>query len=290
MYFQYLESFQKVAECRSMTKASDLLFLSVSALKQQMDSLETEVGAKLLNRSTKGVTLTPAGEYFYEKCAYLTAQWNDILWETRNIGQNSSTTVFVGFRHKKITDYIYPEFLMSFFQDYPNAHVALVDLDQNSYKNVDLLICDYAENPNFKNFYHLRDLPVYCIMNVAHPLADHRTLELEMLQKYHLIVPPLPILRYLEPELVKDLQKQKISVQESELAKEILYMNLLHSDNIILAFGDEKYLNSVLVQVPLGTYHVDYGIKTRGTIKKPLAQTFLDQMVEYYRSPRKNPD
>ncbi len=282
MDFQQLKSFIHVAKCGSITKASDLLFISVSALKQQMDSLETEIGVTLFNRSPKGMSLTPAGEYFYEKCEELTTQLNDILWETRNIETDNSTTVYVGFRHMKIADYLYPEFLMAFLKENPEANVMLVDMNENSYSNVDLLICDYLGNAEFEQAYHLRDMPVQCIMNASHPLSQRSEITIEDLQSYNLIVYPMTVLSCLTPALAKALQDKKLSYQETLLNRDVIYMNLIPTDSILLTFGDEKYLNNVLTQIPLKGYSVDYSIHSRKNIRKPIAKKFLDFMVQFY--------
>ncbi len=282
MDFQQLKSFIQVAECRSITKAADSLFISVSALKQQMDTLETDIGVRLFIRSPKGMTLTPAGKYFYDKVSKLTNGLNDIIFETRNINTDTSKAVYIGFRHMKITDYLYPEFLMSFFKAHPDITVTLVDMNETSYKNVDLLICDYIGSPEFSEYYPLRTMPVQCIMSGSHPLARKSAVSVQDLKEYHLIVPPMPILKSLTPELSKAMTENKLMYEETLLNKDIIYMNLIPSDNILLTFGDEKYLNSVLVQIPLEGYSIDYGIHTRKDILKPVVQTFLDAMVSFY--------
>ncbi|MCD8286011.1 MAG: LysR family transcriptional regulator [Clostridia bacterium] len=282
MDFQQLKSFIQVAECRSITKAADLLFLSVSALKQQMDTLEAEVGVQLLNRSPKGVSLTPSGKYFYENVSKLTYGLNDIIFETRNINTDTSKAVYIGFRHMKIMDYLYPEFLMSFFKSHPDITVTLVDMNETSYKNVDLLICDYIGFPEFSEYYPLRTMPVQCIMSGSHPLACKTALSIQALKDYHLIIPPMPVLKSLTPELAKGIADMKLMYEETLLNKDIIYMNLIPSCNIQLTFGDEKYLNSVLVQIPLEGYSIDYGIRTRKEISKPVVKTFLDAMVSFY--------
>ncbi len=283
MDFQQLKSFIQVAECRSITKAADILFLSVSALKQQMATLEAEVGVRLLIRSPKGVTLTPAGKYFHEKVSKLTSGMNDIIFETRNINTDMSKAVYIGFRHMKIIDYMYPEFVMSFMKAHPDITVTLVDMNETSYKNVDLLICDYLGSPEFPKFYPLRAMPVQCIMSGAHPLASRKALQLQDLQEYHLTVPPMPVLKSLTPELARAMTERKLMHEETLLNKDIIYMNLIPSDHILLTFGDEKYLSSVLVQIPLEGYSVDYGIRTRNEISKPVVQTFLDEMTRFYK-------
>jgi DNA-binding transcriptional LysR family regulator len=58
-----------VVERGSIRRAAGELGLSPSAISQQIRRLEHEVGVTLLRRSTRRLTLTEAGEAFYEGCA-----------------------------------------------------------------------------------------------------------------------------------------------------------------------------------------------------------------------------
>ena len=53
---------REVAERRSFSAAGDALFLSQSAVSQQVATLEREVGMKLLDRTREGPKLTDAGQ------------------------------------------------------------------------------------------------------------------------------------------------------------------------------------------------------------------------------------
>ena len=61
-----LKGFLTIAKCRSFTAAADRLYISQSALSQQMKALERELGFSLFDRSARQVTLTEAGRSFYQ--------------------------------------------------------------------------------------------------------------------------------------------------------------------------------------------------------------------------------
>lgn len=53
-----------VAECKSISKAADILFISQPSLSRYISKLEDEVGLKLFVRSASGISLTEAGEVY----------------------------------------------------------------------------------------------------------------------------------------------------------------------------------------------------------------------------------
>ena len=61
-----LESFIQVAENLNFARAAEILNITQSAVSRQIHSLEEELGTKLLHRTTRTVTLTPAGISFLE--------------------------------------------------------------------------------------------------------------------------------------------------------------------------------------------------------------------------------
>jgi DNA-binding transcriptional LysR family regulator len=67
MELRQLRTFVAVAELRHFARAASLCNLSQPAVSHQIALLEEEVGAKLLNRSARRVSLTVAGEVFLEE-------------------------------------------------------------------------------------------------------------------------------------------------------------------------------------------------------------------------------
>src|ERR671935_1775112 len=67
MDLRQLRTFVAVAELRHFARAASLCNLSQPAVSHQIALLEQEVGAKLLNRAARRVSLTVAGEVFLEE-------------------------------------------------------------------------------------------------------------------------------------------------------------------------------------------------------------------------------
>ena len=61
--------FARVVEDKSFSAAARRLDLSKSLVSKQVTQLEKSVGARLLNRTTRALSLTDAGAVFYEHCS-----------------------------------------------------------------------------------------------------------------------------------------------------------------------------------------------------------------------------
>ncbi|MGQ9369969.1 LysR family transcriptional regulator [Azospirillum sp. A39] len=66
-------AFIKVVEARSFTAAADKLGLSKSVVSRRIADLEYRLGARLLNRTTRRLSLTEVGQAFYERCSRILA-------------------------------------------------------------------------------------------------------------------------------------------------------------------------------------------------------------------------
>ncbi|MDR0813679.1 MAG: LysR family transcriptional regulator [Oscillospiraceae bacterium] len=65
--FEQIYVFLTVAEVQSVTKAADQLFTSQPALSRTLARFEESVGARVFERSNKGVVLTREGEYLRQR-------------------------------------------------------------------------------------------------------------------------------------------------------------------------------------------------------------------------------
>ena len=59
-----LRYFVTAAECRSFTKAADQFYITQTAITQQIHALEDSLGVPLFDRSSRPISLTPAGSAF----------------------------------------------------------------------------------------------------------------------------------------------------------------------------------------------------------------------------------
>ena len=75
--FQAISAFARVVEAGSFARAAERLGVSVSAVSRQVADLEAHLDARLLNRTTRRLSLTEGGQAFYERCVQLLADLED---------------------------------------------------------------------------------------------------------------------------------------------------------------------------------------------------------------------
>jgi DNA-binding transcriptional LysR family regulator len=72
-----LDAFVRVVEQGSFVRAAAALELSTSALSQRVADLEAHLGARLLNRTTRKLSLTESGQAFYERAVQVLADLDE---------------------------------------------------------------------------------------------------------------------------------------------------------------------------------------------------------------------
>jgi len=74
---QAMTVFAKVVEQGSFARAAERLSISTSACSRQVAELEAHLDTRLLNRTTRRLSLTESGQGFYERCVQLLADLED---------------------------------------------------------------------------------------------------------------------------------------------------------------------------------------------------------------------
>src|SRR6185369_10627593 len=74
-----MNAFAAIAERSSFAKAAAHLRVSRSSLSETMRSLEDKLGVRLLNRTTRSVALTEAGERLLEKLRPVLESFDEVV-------------------------------------------------------------------------------------------------------------------------------------------------------------------------------------------------------------------
>lgn len=124
-----LRVFVAVAQHGSFSQAGRAIGLSQSAVSPSIKELETEMGIRLLDRTTREVLLTDAGQQLATRLERLLEELNTTLLDARSFGQQRSGTVRVA-ASQTISAHLMPQCLAASQLNYPEIKVMLRDRPQ----------------------------------------------------------------------------------------------------------------------------------------------------------------
>lgn len=96
MYSKEVVAFVRAVQQGSFAKAGRELYLSGVSVKKQVDTLEARIGARLLDRSSRGVKLTDAGRIVYETAARCIDECDAAVHRARQVASDSKKAIRVG--------------------------------------------------------------------------------------------------------------------------------------------------------------------------------------------------
>ena len=194
MNIRNLEYFIKVVDTNSFTKAAEELFISQSAISQQIKALEDELGFPLMIRNRKGFELTQAGKYLYNKKKNIIANIKEIENHATYISKNNNKELKIG----HVVNYGYQELkkaLRIFSAKYPEIKISIKDethdtISANNINDVtDIMIGDQrkAFSDRLNNVY-IGDLYYSIKISNANNLSTKKALTINDLKDQNCIV------------------------------------------------------------------------------------------------------
>lgn len=96
MFNSQLTAFVCVADSGSFNKAAEKLFISSTAVMKQINALEKHLDIRLLERTSRGVSLTPAGNVIYKHAKRMFEYSEAAICEARKMAEAIDTTFCVG--------------------------------------------------------------------------------------------------------------------------------------------------------------------------------------------------
>ena len=97
MNLNQLKYFVSVAENRSFSAAAEENYITQTAMTQQIKALEDDLGLKLINRSTRPITLTAAGTSFLTDAKLILKRMSDARERASEASSGISGTLRIGY-------------------------------------------------------------------------------------------------------------------------------------------------------------------------------------------------
>ena len=190
MLLKQLQYFLTVAECKHFTLASSKLFITQSALSQQISKLEDSLGVKLLKRDKHPIELTEAGEAFLHYAQQIAA---DIQVMTKGMAKYTVQEKYairlgaiVGLGNIDINHVLntclvkYPSLRFSIVNTLSKALCKMLDDEEIDFAIV--AAGNYLQNYNFESIL-LHDDEFVLIVPDKHPLAKKKVIALQATAK-----------------------------------------------------------------------------------------------------------
>lgn len=193
MLLRQMKTFVTIVDENSFTEAAERLYISQSAVSQQITSLENELGVKLIKRENRRFHLTEAGEFFYKKSKKLLRDAEKIVAQTREFAHDSNTlnigylNLYNGVElHEAVAEFSaqFPDVVLNIISGtHEDLYHGLVD------KTLDLAIND--QRRNFSEDYFndvISYAPCYAELSKNSPLSDNDRLDTSQLEEMPCII------------------------------------------------------------------------------------------------------
>lgn len=163
-----LRAFEAVARHRSFRKAADEICVTHAAVSHQVKALESSIGVQLLERTSRSVKLTPAGEQYYPP---IREHIQGIIKATRRIQEPEEPDVLLVQSYASFnTMWLQPR-LADFLQDNPNTRVRIISTFEDGDYDVHRFDIGVFNAPPFDNRFDYRPLFETDIYPVCAPEA-----------------------------------------------------------------------------------------------------------------------
>jgi LysR family transcriptional regulator for bpeEF and oprC len=129
--FSAMNVYVKVVESHSFTGAAEVLHISRAYVTRMVQALESDLGVKLLHRTTRQTKPTGAGLRYYERCVELLRDLDEMDADAQASRGSKSGTVRVSMPSLVAKPIVIPK-LRTFLADNPNIQLDISIADQHS--------------------------------------------------------------------------------------------------------------------------------------------------------------
>jgi len=192
-----IKSFINVADSGSFAKAAEKAYVSSTALIQQINMLEENIGFTLFHRNRKGISLTESGTFFYTQMRQLLNSLDQAVEEGQRIEKQAAENLLLGYVNWR-PSIVAREFVSFYHQCGGQKRICLSRKAWGeiafAVKNGELDACISPENEPLRQaglqYIRLESHPLYLGIPLKNPLSQKRSIVYEDLAGQTLVVPP----------------------------------------------------------------------------------------------------
>ncbi|WP_291760276.1 LysR family transcriptional regulator [Lysinibacillus sp. UBA5990] len=183
MDIKQLQYFIAVSEQMNFSKAAERLHISQPSLSNAIKKLEHEIGSPLLDRNTRNLQLTEAGEVLFERAKVIVKNMEVLKIEMDEVVVHGTSEITIGVM-ESIKHWL-PKVIANYKKEYPQMMIHLVDIlgskrvkkSLKSYKTHLIITNQLMDDPELevKTLYEER---LVAVLPLHHPLAKKETLSI----------------------------------------------------------------------------------------------------------------
>jgi DNA-binding transcriptional LysR family regulator len=293
-----LLAFRAVAETSNFRKAAEAVHISQPAFSRRIDKLEQALGVRLLDRTTRRVSLTAVGRDFARKVEHLLDDLDNTLLGIRGIAATRMGEVTIACVPSTVY-YFLSQVIRRYREAYPKIRIKVFDAGANEVLGVVARSeADFglnfmgAQEPDIE-FKPLLEERFVAACRRDHPLARKRKATWADLAKYDFIsVGKTSGNRLLVDQALSNLAGRPQSIYETQHVTTMLGLveaglGVAAVPSLAMPGADHPLLVSVPLTDPIVTRRVGL-IRRKGRSLSPSAQQIYDFLVEM-KSGRKRP-
>lgn len=282
-----LRAFCHAAQTGSISKAAQRLQISQPAASLQIQALEKDLDTLLFERCGPKIRLTPAGELLLEMASPLVDGLNR-LSDTFSARLGTVNTGSLDIASGEATLlYILPEIVNQFSDEYPQIDLKMHNVTGHDgmallrADEVDFAVGSMIDVPDDLIYHPIYDYQPALIMCKDHPLAKKKSVTLEDISPYGLVLPPRHLSTWTQVDLVFQQHGVPYSVVLEVGGWEVIkrYVEMGTGISIVTSICLRGFENLVVKPMdsffPTRSYGVVY---RRGKFLSPQAKQFLQMM------------
>lgn len=273
MYNPQLDTFIRVADTGSFSKAADEAYITPTAVIKQINSLEHDLGLQLFVRTHRGITLTEAGKSLYIDAKYLIKYSKDAI-ERANNASRDQNIIRIGSSPMTPSQFLV-ELWPKVHEQYSDAKFKLVTFENTPENANEILrnfgqyidvVAGWYDDDFLKTFgcsaLELSKEPVRCAVPMHHRLASKEKLTIEDLFGEDLML-NRRIWNNCIASLREDLSQRNgdTNIVEFEFYDVNIFNECENSNSVLMTFDAWKNVHPLLKILPVEwDYAVPFGL------------------------------
>lgn len=274
MYNPQLETFIKVADAGSFSKAAGEMYITTTAVIKQINLLETNLDVQLFIRTHRGLTLTNAGKSLYRDAKYIIQYARESVNRAKRAMKHTDNLIRIGTSPMTPGQFLV-ELWPKIHKHCPEIKFQLVQFD-NTPENAKEILKHLGQNidivagvfdPEFLRDRECAALqlsmePICCGVSIHNPLAAKERLSIEDLYGKNLMLMKRGWNGYVDV-LREDILRHhaKINVVDFSFYSVEVFNQCENSDNMLMTIPSWANVHPLLKVIPVAWDHqIPFGL------------------------------